>query len=81
MDPGFVKQKTYNAERRMESLVVVPISRVAGKWLSGMDGSPCHYRMSAIIVVCTDGMVVPLHAGHRQPSSVRAEQGEPVQAR
>jgi len=32
VDPGFVKQKTYNAERRMESLVVVPISRVAGGW-------------------------------------------------
>ena len=30
IDPGFVKQKTYNPEKRMESLVVVPISQVAG---------------------------------------------------
>lgn len=28
IDPGYVKQKTYDPTRRMESLVVVPISQV-----------------------------------------------------
>lgn len=38
IDPGFVKQKTYNPEKRMESLVVVPISQVAAEQRAGRAG-------------------------------------------
>lgn len=38
VDSGFVKQKTYNPARRMESLVVVPISRVAAEQRAGRAG-------------------------------------------
>jgi len=38
VDPGFVKQKTYNPEKRMESLVVVPISQVAAEQRAGRAG-------------------------------------------
>lgn len=44
IDPGFVKQKTYNPEKRMESLVIVPISQVAGTSSSSLVGTwrpPC----------------------------------------
>jgi HrpA-like RNA helicase len=37
IDPGFVKQKTYNPERRMESLVVVPVSQTAAEQRAGED--------------------------------------------
>jgi pre-mRNA-splicing factor ATP-dependent RNA helicase DHX16 len=30
IDPGFCKQKSYNARTGMESLVVTPISKVSG---------------------------------------------------
>ena len=33
VDPGFVKQKCYNPARSMESLVVVPISKVCVYYL------------------------------------------------
>eukprot|EP00624_Nannochloropsis_granulata_P002857 evm.model.NODE_24622_length_62854_cov_30.334282.12 len=38
IDPGFVKQKTYNPVKRMESLVVVPISQVAAEQRAGRAG-------------------------------------------
>ncbi|CAM9805601.1 unnamed protein product [Scytosiphon promiscuus] len=38
IDPGYVKQKTYDPARRMESLVVVPISQVAAQQRAGRAG-------------------------------------------
>lgn len=38
IDPGYVKQKTYDPARRMESLVVVPISQVASQQRAGRAG-------------------------------------------
>lgn len=38
IDPGYVKQKTYDPSRRMESLVVVPISKVAAQQRAGRAG-------------------------------------------
>lgn len=38
IDPGFVKQKTYNPVKRMESLMVVPISQVAAEQRAGRAG-------------------------------------------
>lgn len=38
IDPGYVKQKTYDPSRRMESLVVVPISQVASQQRAGRAG-------------------------------------------
>lgn len=38
VDPGYVKQKTYDPARRMESLVVVPISQVAAQQRAGRAG-------------------------------------------
>lgn len=38
IDPGYVKQKTYDPTRRMESLVVVPISQVAAQQRAGRAG-------------------------------------------
>ncbi|CAM9643424.1 unnamed protein product [Chrysoparadoxa australica] len=38
VDPGYVKQKVYNPERRMESLIVVPISQVAAQQRAGRAG-------------------------------------------
>ena len=40
VDSGYVKQKTYDPSRHMESLVVVPISRVAAQQRAG--DSPVH---------------------------------------
>jgi len=38
VDPGFVKQTTYNPERGMEALVVVPISKVSAQQRAGRAG-------------------------------------------
>jgi len=38
IDCGFVKQKVYDPERRMESLVVVPVSKVAAQQRAGRAG-------------------------------------------
>lgn len=38
IDPGYVKQKTYDPARRMESLVIVPISQVAAQQRAGRAG-------------------------------------------
>lgn len=38
IDCGFVKQKVYDPERRMEALVVVPISKVAAQQRAGRAG-------------------------------------------
>ncbi|KAK0414294.1 hypothetical protein QR680_007254 [Steinernema hermaphroditum] len=38
VDPGFVKQKIYNAKSGMDSLVVTPISQAAAKQRSGRAG-------------------------------------------
>lgn len=38
VDPGYVKQKAYDPARRMESLVVVPISKVAAQQRAGRAG-------------------------------------------
>ena len=38
VDPGFVKQKHYDAERGMETLSVIPISRVAAAQRAGRAG-------------------------------------------
>lgn len=38
IDPGYVKQKTYDPARRMESLIVVPISQVAAQQRAGRAG-------------------------------------------
>jgi hypothetical protein len=35
IDPGYVKQKAYSPQRGMESLVVVPISKVAAQQRAG----------------------------------------------
>lgn len=48
VDPGYVKQKTYDPARRMESLVVVPISQVAAQQRAGRAGRTAHgqcYRL------------------------------------
>ena len=38
IDPGFVKQKAYDPTRRMETLVTVPISKVAAQQRAGRAG-------------------------------------------
>lgn len=38
VDAGYVKQKVYNPQRGMESLVVVPISQVAAQQRAGRAG-------------------------------------------
>lgn len=38
VDPGFVKQNTYNPQRRMSSLLVVPISKAAAVQRAGRAG-------------------------------------------
>lgn len=48
VDPGYVKQKTYDPARRMESLVVVPISQIAAQQRAGRAGRTAHgqcYRL------------------------------------
>jgi ATP-dependent RNA helicase DHX8/PRP22 len=48
VDAGYVKQKAYDPRRRMESLVVVPISQSAAQQRSGRAGRTGHgqcYRM------------------------------------
>ncbi|CAN0388716.1 unnamed protein product, partial [Discosporangium mesarthrocarpum] len=38
VDPGYVKQKAYDPARRMESLVVVPVSKVSAQQRAGRAG-------------------------------------------
>lgn len=38
IDPGYVKQKTYDPGRRMESLIIVPISKVSAQQRAGRAG-------------------------------------------
>ena len=38
VDSGYVKQKTYDPERHLESLVVVPISQVSAQQRAGRAG-------------------------------------------
>ena len=50
VDPGFVKQTTYNPERGMEALVVVPISKVSAQQVNQVAicaSVPCHRRNTA----------------------------------
>ena len=64
VDPGFVKQKVYNAKVGMDSLVVVPISQASARQRSGCAGrahvflSPNQHSRDTYSVVFR---CIPLH--------------------
>lgn len=45
IDSGYVKQKVYDASRGMESLVVVPVSKVAALQRAGRAGTPTNHSI------------------------------------
>jgi len=64
IDPGFVKQNTYNPRTGMSSLVVVPVSTIARPPAFVFDDPVC----SALVRLPIRGLVVPVVSGPERPS-------------
>jgi ATP-dependent RNA helicase DHX8/PRP22 len=58
IDSGYVKQKTFDPTRRIESLTIVPVSQVSAQQRAGRAGRTCGYLVTLYLKMVEKGVNV-----------------------